>query len=277
MTLGHSSGLELGAVRLALNCRKGGSWHAGAGSAGAGSAGVGAVPPERGLLLERADIVAPALLGMLLVRDDGRILRLVEVEAYAGPDDPASHSYRGRTPRNATMWGPPGHLYVYRSYGIHWCANVTCGPEGHASAVLLRAGEVVGGIELVRAARRPAAGGGAVGGRDLADRDLARGPGRLGQAMGLDRSHDGADLLTGDRGLRLLVPVPGGGPGGPGGGGPAARGGPGEVATSTRTGVSRAADLPWRFYLPASPAVSPYRRHRPRRPSPPASSGDPTG
>lgn len=248
---------------------------AGAGGAGAGGAGAGVVPPARGLLLERADIVAPALLGMLLVRDDGRILRLVEVEAYAGPDDPASHAYRGRTPRNATMWGPPGYLYVYRSYGIHWCANVTCGPEGHASAVLLRAGEVVGGIELVRAARRPAAGGGAVGGgaaagRDPADRDLARGPGRLGQAMGLDRSHDGADLLTGDRGLRLLAPAPGAGAG-------PAGGGPGQVATSTRTGVSRAADLPWRFYLPASPAVSPHRRHRPRRPSPPVSSGGPRG
>lgn len=259
------------------------AWGRAVGGAGAGGAGAGAVPPERGLLLERADIVAPALLGMLLVRDDGRILRLVEVEAYAGPDDPASHAYRGRTPRNATMWGPPGHLYVYRSYGIHWCANVTCGPEGHASAVLLRAGEVVGGIELVRAARRPAAGGGAVGGgreladRDLADRDLARGPGRLGQAMGLDRSHDGADLLTGDRGLRLLAPVPGVGAGPAGRGGQAGGAGPGEVATSTRTGVSRAADLPWRFYLPASPAVSPHRRHRPRRPSPPASSGDPTG
>ncbi len=177
---------------------------------------------------------------MLLVRDDGRAARIVEVEAYDGTADPASHAYRGPTPRNRTMWGPAGHLYVYRSYGIHWCANVVCGPDGVANAVLLRAAEPVAGIELMRAARWRDQ-------RQQRDRDLCRGPGRLGEALGLDRSYDGADLLTGSHGLRLVDD---------GGTTPAVRG---PVAVTGRIGLSRAADTPWRFFLARSPAVSGHR------------------
>ena len=114
-------------------------------------------------------------------------MRLTEVEAYDGASDPASHAFRGRTPRNAVMFGPPGHLYIYFSYGIHWNANVVCGPEGAASGVLLRAGEVIEGMELARTRR----------GRSV-DRDLARGPGRLCQALGLT-------AITGGRPVRAAV------------------------------------------------------------------------
>lgn len=188
-----------------------------------------------------AEQVAPALLGLLLARDDGRVARIVEVEAYGGTEDPASHAFRGPTARNATMWGPPGRLYVYRSYGIHWCANVTCGPEGDAGAVLLRAAEPVAGVEIMRAARWREQ-------RRQDDRDLLRGPGRLGEAMGLDRSFDGADLRSGDRGIRLDDD---------GGADPAVRG---AVVSTTRIGLSRAVDRPWRFFLARSPAVSGRRR-----------------
>lgn len=202
------------------------------------------------------DEVARRLLGMVLVRSDGRCLRLVEVEAYGGRDDPASHAYRGRSTRNATMWGPPGRLYVYLCYGLHWCANVTCGTGGEPAAVLLRAGEPVSGIEQMRAARWSGPGGRAPGGGSP-DRDLARGPGRLGRAMGIDAAADGADLCSGERGLALA--------GEPGTCEP-------DIVAGTRIGVSRGRDLPWRFVDPSSRALS-----RPVPVGPPPAPADPAG
>lgn len=185
-------------------------------------------------------LVAPELLNKVIERDDGaggrRAGRIVEVEAYAGAEDPAAHTYRGMTARNAVMFGPPGHLYVYFSYGMHWCANAVTGDEGVGTAVLLRAVEPLDGVEAMRAAR------GAVARRD---RDIGSGPGKLCQALGIDRTHDGADLVGGDRGVRILddgVPPPA------------------EHGVSTRIGISVAADEPWRFYVPGSPHLS--RRER---------------
>lgn len=132
--------------------------------------------------------VAPDLLGKVLVSHVGpsrRSARIVEVEAYRGDEDPASHAFRGRTRRNAVMFGPPGHLYVYFTYGMHFCANVVCWPEGRAGAVLLRAAEPLEGIEAMRRARAAA----------RTDRDLASGPAKLCQAFGFDRSYDGMDLV----------------------------------------------------------------------------------
>ncbi len=174
--------------------------------------------------------VAPDLLGTLLVHD-GRVVRIVEVEAYCGADDPGSHAYRGPTPRTQVMFGPPGHLYVYFSYGMHWCANVVCGRRGEAGAVLLRAGAPVAGLDAIRAARPKA----------RRDRDLTSGPARLCQALGLDGTFDGADLVTADRGVTMATdgePLPV------------------APATSTRIGLSQGADLPWRWYLPGQPDVS---------------------
>ena len=134
--------------------------------------------------------VARRQLGAGIVHDgaDGRVaVRLTEVEAYGGLTDPASHAWRGRTPRTEVMFGPPGHLYVYFSYGMHWCGNVVTGPDGEASAVLLRAGRVVEGLDLARARRGPR----------VKERALARGPACLMQALGLDRGADGVDLLDG--------------------------------------------------------------------------------
>ncbi len=215
--------------------------------------------PERSWLSGAPDAVARRLLGMLLVRDDGRALRLVEVEAYGGVDDPASHAQRGRTARNATMWGPAGHLYVYRSYGVHWCANVTCGDDGNAAAVLLRAGEPAGGLDGLRAARWSGRSPGP-------DRDLARGPGRLGAAMGFDAGDDGADLIAGDRGIRLLASR-------------RARLLPGEVVAAPRVGISRALEARWRFFVEGSPAVSLPRPARPagERQGLSRAGGDPVG
>lgn len=181
------------------------------------------------LLAGPATEVAPRLLGAVL-RHRGVAVRLTEVEAYAGADDPGSHAYRGRTPRTAVMFGPPGRLYVYFTYGMHHCANVVCGADGVAAAVLLRAGEVVDGIELARE-RRPGS----------SDRDLARGPARLCRALDIDRGQDGADLTTGP----VLVP----------GAGPA----PGTVRTGPRVGLRQAPDRPWRFWSDAEPTVSAYR------------------
>ena len=184
--------------------------------------------------------VAPALLGKVLVRRGPagavRSGRIVEVEAYRGADDPASHAFRGPTPRTATMFGAAGRLYVYLSYGIHWCANVVCGPPGTAGAVLLRALEPLDGIDAMRAARPSAR-------RAV---DLTNGPGKLCQALGLDGSHDGTDLFA--AGAELALDDDGSAP-------PA-------VAASPRIGISVAADRPWRFSDPASPWVSRAPRRR---------------
>ncbi|HML00339.1 MAG TPA: DNA-3-methyladenine glycosylase [Acidimicrobiales bacterium] len=171
--------------------------------------------------------VAPALLNKVLVRGK-RAGRIVEVEAYRGSDDPASHAYRGPTPRNATMFGPPGRLYVYFTYGMHWCANVVCGPQGEAQAVLLRALAPVAGVVEMRRGR-------------LTDRQLASGPARLCQALGITGEDDGADLVKGGRQLKV---VDDGTPPPP------------RVAISGRVGISSAADLPWRFFVPGDPHVS---------------------
>ena len=159
-------------------------------------------PTRRGRSLPRSFYardsrdLAPDLLGKLLVHDDpefGRVAaRLVEVEAYAGEEDPGSHGFRGETPRNRVMFGPPGYLYVYFTYGMHWCANVVCGEAGFASAVLLRAGAPVEGIEVMRL-RRPLV---------SRDRDLCSGPARLTQALGITGRQNGANLMRGP--LRLL-------------------------------------------------------------------------
>ncbi len=173
--------------------------------------------------------VAPALLGAH-VRVHGVTLLLTEVEAYAGTDDPAAHAYRGWRPHTRHLFEPPGTLYCYRSYGIHICANVVCGPAGSGSAVLLRAGRVVDGLEFARS-RRPG----------VPDARLARGPGCLGQALALTLDDSGRRF--GQGGLELL---------------PAA-----EPAVATvsgpRVGVSVAARRPWRFWLPGEPSVSAYR------------------
>lgn len=171
--------------------------------------------------------------------------RLVEVEAYggdpAGPwHDPAAHSGRGRTPRNAAMFGPPGHLYCYLSYGMHTCANVISGPDGVASGVLLRSAEIIAGHDIARA-RRPAARGA---------NDLARGPGNLGSALGIGLADYGTDLFDPGSAIRLEL-------------GPPVD--PALIAAGPRVGVSAEADRPWRVWLRDSGAVSAYRRS-PRAP-----------
>jgi DNA-3-methyladenine glycosylase len=177
------------------------------------------------------DEVAPALLGCLVV-GHGVTVRLTEVEAYSGEGlDPASHAHRGRTPRSDIMFGPAGRLYVYFNYGMHWCANVVTGPAGEASAVLLRAGEVVEGLETART-RRPRS----------SDRDLCRGPARLAQALGLSGDDLGTDLLDDTSPVRLLPGTH-----------------TGEVLSGPRTGVALGAQTPWRFWLAGEPTVSPYR------------------
>ncbi len=193
--------------------------------------------------------VAPDLLGCVLEHEtaDGLVaVELTEVEAYAGRSDPASHAYRGETRRNAVMFGPPGHAYVYFTYGMHFCVNIVClGEEGSASAVLLRAGEVIAGEELARARRTR-------GTTAIAPRDLARGPARLCQALGIDRSQDGADLVSAGAPLRMLSRT----------GNPARSG---KILTGPRVGVSSAAEIPWRFWYDGDPTVSVYRPHVPRR------------
>jgi DNA-3-methyladenine glycosylase len=155
---------------------------------------------------------------------------IVETEAYA-PDDPASHSYRGRTRRNAAMFGPAGHLYVYRSYGIHWCANAVCEEDGTGAAVLLRALEPTAGIERMRERR----------GLDEL-RLLCAGPGRLTEALGITGAHDGVPL---DRPPFELLPAPG----------------PVATDATTRVGITRAGDRRWRYVLAGSSFPS---RPRPR-------------
>lgn len=183
-------------------------------------------------------LAAPLVLGSVLeaTGPEGVVrVRVVEVEAYRGADDPASHCYRGRTARNAVMFGPAGHLYVYFVYGMHFCANVVCLTDGKPGAVLLRAGEVISGVEIARA-RRPAARG---------DRELARGPGRLCSVLGVTREHDGVDLTDPASPVRLLA------------GTSVAET---DIRTGPRVGVAMAHDVPWRFWIDGSPAVSVYRR-----------------
>jgi DNA-3-methyladenine glycosylase len=190
---------------------------------------------------ELATDVLPAaarLLGCIAEADtpDGLVaVRLVEVEAYRGADDPASHSFRGRTPRNAVMFGPAGRLYVYFVYGMHFCANVSCMVDGEAGAVLLRAGEVLSDPGVARV-RRPTA---------KRDVDLARGPARLASLLGLTRERNGVDVTDPASPVRVRAgePVP-----------------HSMIRSGPRVGVAAAADLPWRFWIDGSPAVSPYRR-----------------
>jgi DNA-3-methyladenine glycosylase len=194
--------------------------------------------------------VAPRVLNKLLARRDagGKVLvsgRIVEVEAYRGEDDPASHAFKGLTRRNAAMFGPPGHLYVYFTYGMHWCANLVCGPAGQATAVLLRALAPVEGIAEMRAAR----------GGKANDRDLLSGPARLCQAMGIDGGFDGVDLVGGPAGSVGAVRASR-----PGGSslvvlddGVAA---PEHPGNSSRIGIRLAADFPWRWWVPGDPNVS---------------------
>jgi DNA-3-methyladenine glycosylase len=216
-------------------------------------------PPDPAALLAAPVLeVAPALLGRVVEHrsPEGTVaVRLTEVEAYAGEADPGSHAYGGRTPRTEVMFGPAGRLYVYFSYGMHWCVNLVCGTTGAASAVLLRAGEVVEGVELARS-RRPAA---------RVDRDLARGPARLAQALGIDGSLDGALLggPTSDQPVRLLG-LDGTVDGTVDGDGTAGR-----LRSGPRVGVSGAGGdgelFPWRFWLDGERSVSAYRPAAPRR------------
>ena len=179
-------------------------------------------------------VVAPELLNKLLVRDDGRAGRIVEVEAYAGSEDPAAHSFRGKTARNATMFGPAGHLYVYFTYGMHWCANAVCGEVGEGYGVLLRAIEPVAGVDLMRTAR----------GHPARERDLGSGPGRLAQAFGITRELDGADLVAGDRGMRI---VSDGTP-------PSA-----DAIATSRIGIRHGIEHLWRWHVPEHAHVSKTR------------------
>lgn len=191
--------------------------------------------------------VAPRLLGVL-VAHGGVVLRLTELEAYRGGEDPASHAHRGRTQRNAAMFGPPGHLYVYLSYGIHRAANFVTTPEGVASGVLLRAGEVVAGLDAARA-RRPG----------VADALLARGPGNLGRTLGLDLADTGRRLRVCRDADELMALAPDEV-------GVAAGRRPDVVRTGPRVGVGAAHDEPWRFWIEGEPSVSAYRRQGPRTP-----------
>ena len=176
--------------------------------------------------------VAPDLLNKVLVARDGRTGRIVEVEAYRGADDPGSHGFRGRTRRNATMFGPPGRLYVYFTYGMHWCANVVAETDGAAAAVLLRALTPLEGLDAMYAARGPVA---------RRDRDLCSGPAKLTQALGIDGAFDGADVVANDRGVAIVDD-----------GHPP----PKDPAVTTRIGLTNGADLPWRFHVEGTPDIS---------------------
>ena len=178
--------------------------------------------------------VARQLLNKVIVHEECAA-RLVEVEAYCGAIDPGSHAFRGETPRNATMFGPPGGLYVYFTYGMHWCANAVCGELGEGVAVLLRAAEPLRGVDEMRRRR------GAVAVRD---RDLCSGPAKLCQALGLDRAYDGADLVSGDRGV--VIEDDGVRP-------------PRRPGNSVRIGLRAGAEHPWRWFVDGNPNVSRIR------------------
>jgi DNA-3-methyladenine glycosylase len=187
--------------------------------------------------VQRADLVgnpvkiAPWLLNKLLVSGE-RVGRIVEVEAYHGANDAASHAYRGMTPRTSVMFGPPGFLYVYFTYGMHWCANVVCGPDGEAAAVLIRALAPVAGLEEMRALRPKA----------RSERDLCSGPAKLCQALGIERADNGTDLLARRAGgvrLRDDGTPP-----------------PKRPARGTRIGIREATEHRWRFWVPGDANVS---------------------
>ncbi|MGH9043265.1 MAG: DNA-3-methyladenine glycosylase [Acidimicrobiales bacterium] len=176
---------------------------------------------------------AKLLLNKLVVRGD-RVARIVEVEAYGGSEDPASHAFKGPTQRNRSMFGPPGHLYVYFTYGMHWCANVVCGPPGAAGAVLLRAASPVAGTQEMWVARKRA--------RRL--EDLLSGPGKFAQAFGITGAFDGADLSS-DSGVVSLVED----------GTPA----PKVPGIGCRVGLTRGRESAWRLWVPGDRNVSPAR------------------
>jgi DNA-3-methyladenine glycosylase len=188
--------------------------------------------------------VAPRLLGAVLTSDVGgrRVsVRITEVEAYHGGDDPASHAFRGPTPRNQIMFGPAGFLYTYFTYGMHWCANVVCGVEGQPTAVLLRAGQIVDGLDVARERRHD----------PPRDRDLARGPARLASALGLGAGQNGADLCSMDSSVRLVSM-------------PRRRARGSVVVAGPRVGITVAVDRPWRFWLAGDPTVSTFKAGRRR-------------
>lgn len=188
----------------------------------------------RTALSEDAVTVAPRLLGSLLVHETeaGTVgVRIVEVEAYEGDADPGSHAFRGKTARNAVMFAEAGLAYVYFTYGMHWCANTVCGDEGEGWGVLLRALEPLTGIDRMRVSRP----------RARKDTDLCSGPARLTQALSITGANDGADLVLGDQGFRVLADDS-----------PA----PTAVVASPRIGISRATEQPWRWYLAGNPHVS---------------------
>ncbi|WP_327580793.1 DNA-3-methyladenine glycosylase [Nonomuraea sp. NBC_00507] len=240
-----------------------------------GGGQLSSAPLPRSFFDRSSHEVAPDLLGRVLAHGDVAV-RLTEVEAYGGPgEDPAAHTYRGRTPRNAVMFGPPGHLYVYFTYGMHFCANLVCLPDGCGSAVLLRAGEVVAGLDEARRRRNGGRAADSAGRRSIPDRDLARGPARLAVALGLLREHNGLDAiwegppdLAGGDGARRLTGRPHtaammleGDPADPA-----------SIRSGPRTGISTAKEVPWRFWIDGDPTVSPYRAHVPRRRSAAATS-----
>lgn len=195
---------------------------------------------DRTFFGRRSTVVATELLNKLLVvgstegpdrSGPARVGRIVEVEAYGGADDPASHGHRRRTARNDSMFGPPGRLYVYFTYGMHHCTNIATGADGQASAVLLRALTPIAGLDEMREARPACA----------RDSQLCAGPGRLSLAMGLDLTFDGADLVDAHRGVYVVddgVPPPT------------------SPGVSARIGVSAGGDLPWRYYVPGAPGLS---------------------
>ncbi len=193
--------------------------------------------PMRSTLTGPAPAIAPRLLGAVIesyVADQRVAVRLTEVEAYEGTADPASHAFRGPTARTVVMFGPPGHLYCYFTYGMHWCANVVCGRDGIAAAVLLRAGEVIAGVETARDRRAAAR-------RDV---DLARGPARLATCLGIGSVHNGVDLIDPDAPVRIESVR-------------ARR--PRGVVAGPRVGISVAVDRPWRFWLDGQPSVSAFK------------------
>ena len=190
-----------------------------------------------------AESAAPALLGALLTSElDGRLVqaRITEVEAYEGELDPASHAFRGPTKRNQVMFGAAGRLYVYFVYGMHWCANVVCGQPGTAAAVLLRAGEIVEGVQHARE-RTPSS---------ISTAKLASGPARLARCLGLSGGHTGRDLLDPQSPVRIE-----------------ALGEPAAHLTGPRVGIAVAVEQPWRFWLPDEPSVSPFRPGGRKRPA----------